>query len=982
MSQRWVAGRRMRALLMGMVMAAALSACGGGGSGSSASNPPAPPAPTLPVAQIGTIKPEAPTTATELTFEAGSQDAANTYAWSFGDGNSAFGLLVTHRYTAPGSYVVTLAVTGRQGLKNMASATVAVTLVPISAALTPLPNTKLRLGDPVDFGGVGTGEGALRFRWEVDGRLAGEGPLNQFRVSFNTTGSHTVALTVVDSLGRTSTTSTTVSVGAALPSAAIVPRAGQGIVGRQEYFQARESTYVTRYSWNFGDGTPDVAGVEASHTYASSGRFPVTLTTWNADGEQASATMTMDVHHPPPSVWITQAFNTPLVAAAGQTQVFTARVQGASPMQYRWRFSDGGTASSVDAQHIFEQPGAHEITLEVTDSHGEKANASLTVQVGEARFELLPGADRMPALQAGRGPQALVEASSRPLLCLADGSVLLLNGAVYKLDPQRRVLPFAGAIGAVVQSPESGVIDGSRSMGTPFFIVRAPDGVPYVQDVDSVWRLAGPVATRAPLDLQTRRMDAVDGQGRVWHRNLLSSSRTDQGWRYDPATGKQELMLTGPVLTEGDVGPAMPYFDHLGAMAFSPRGDLYFVERFGGPIAVRRMTSDGRLQAVGIVNGSAITQYSWSSILDVDASGTVFYMDQGPRLHVLRDGTHRIIPIGSGTPSPQISACPHPSGRAQQVAVSLDEGEFMVDVERGTVTKIRGHASDFANPTGAYQLIGADAQGQAFAINGTALARIDNQGRFQPWVGDAVVKGDADGVGAEARFAGLWRGAVTPQGEVWGLDYAESLGVRLRHVDATGKVRSLPERYGDVQVLTTNAAGDAILVGDTRVQIVTRDGARTERPLPGGFRIEQAVMNRDGVLYFKFGCGIYQQPPTGPVTLLAGDAGEFGDCRFTGFPLRDGTGREVSFGPMAAMAIDPQGQVYVIDGPAVRSISPTGQVRTLASIYLRLPDETGAPLVEAILHPNIMVPLPTGEMLFQAQGLLIKSTGLGLKPAP
>ena len=985
MGERMSGGRGVHTgLVRGLaaVMLAALGACGGGGgSGGSASS--AQQAPQPPVAQIALIQPEAPSTQADVVFEAGSPDGANTYEWQFGDGSAAAGRKAVHRYAVPGSYAVRLVVSSPQGLRSTASATVVVTPIPVSAAIGALSVPKPRIGDDVEVVGAGTGQAPLRFRWEDNGRPLGESEQGRLVLRFSSSGQHVLSLTVVDATGRTATANTSVSVGATLPSASILSSPSRGIIGTPAFFQAREDASVTRYGWNFGDGSPDAAGPAVSHTYAAPGRYAVTLSAWNADGEVATAAMTLDVHHPPPSVQIETRFPVPAIIAAGQTQVFSARAKGAQPMQYRWRFSDGATASAPDAQHVFNQPGLQEVSLEVTDSHGEKANASLTLKVGAARFEWMPGTDRMLKLQAGQGPQSLAATKAVPILCQDDGSVLFLDGAVYKIDAQRRVTPFAGRIDAAVPSLEPNRFSEVRFVGKPAFIVRTPDAVPYVQDLESLWRLNGPVATRMPLDFRMSRMDAVDRQGRVWHRNPLSSDKMGEVWRYEPASGKRQLMLTSPVTPEGDAGPALPSFMQVGHMTFSPQGDLYFVEQFSGLSAIRRMTPEGRLLAVGTVVGTPMSDYGWSSILDVDASGTAYLLDQGPRLHVLRDGADRVIPIGSGTASAQISACPHPSGRSRQVALSLDEGEFMLDVDTGMLTKLRGRASDFANPTGPYQLIGADAKGQVYAVSGSALGRLDAQGRFQAWVGDSVARGDADGTGPSARFAALWKGAITSQGEAWVADYSASIGPRLRHVDSAGQVRSFPLGDSSVHVLTTNAAGDAVLVGETALQIVARDGSRTQGPLPGGYRIEHAVMNRDGTLYFKYGCALYQQPPTGPFTLLAGlPGGDFGDCRLTGFAPVDGTGREAAFGPITAMTIDGQGTVYVADGESLRSISPTGQVLSLASVFLRLPDENGAPLVEAGIRPWVMVPLPSGEMLIQSEDFLLKSSGLGLKPAP
>ncbi len=58
-------------------------------------------------------------------------------SWSFGDGSSASGAQVSHSYSAPGTYTVT--VTARDGLGNQTSSSYPITIAPIVANAEPLP---------------------------------------------------------------------------------------------------------------------------------------------------------------------------------------------------------------------------------------------------------------------------------------------------------------------------------------------------------------------------------------------------------------------------------------------------------------------------------------------------------------------------------------------------------------------------------------------------------------------------------------------------------------------------------------------------------------------------------------------------------------------------------------------------------------------------------------------------------------------------
>lgn len=74
---------------------------------------------------------------------------------------------------------------------------------------------------------------------------------------------------------------------------------------------------ATRREWNFGDGSPTTSETSPSHTYLAEGRFSITLTLWNASGDTASKTNTVQVlpgyqSGPAPFAWAPGAARTPL----------------------------------------------------------------------------------------------------------------------------------------------------------------------------------------------------------------------------------------------------------------------------------------------------------------------------------------------------------------------------------------------------------------------------------------------------------------------------------------------------------------------------------------------------------------------------------------------------------------------------------------------------------------------------------------------
>jgi len=52
------------------------------------------------------------------------------------------------------------------------------------------------------------------------------------------------------------------------------------------------------YTWNFGDGSPEVAGGEATHTYTKPGTYTATLTARDSTGNSGTDQTQIDVEEP------------------------------------------------------------------------------------------------------------------------------------------------------------------------------------------------------------------------------------------------------------------------------------------------------------------------------------------------------------------------------------------------------------------------------------------------------------------------------------------------------------------------------------------------------------------------------------------------------------------------------------------------------------------------------------------------------------
>jgi PKD repeat protein len=134
---------------------------------------------------------------------------------------------------------------------------------------------------------------------------------------------------------------------------------------------------ITGWSWNFGDSNTSTSS-NPSHTYASPGAYPVTLTVSNANGCQAMIAQTVIVSGGP-NPTITAS---PNPVCAGDPVSFNSSAAGV--IQWLWDFDDGATNGSQNPSHTYLSAGTYDVTLTVTDQEGCTGTAVQSVVVHPA----------------------------------------------------------------------------------------------------------------------------------------------------------------------------------------------------------------------------------------------------------------------------------------------------------------------------------------------------------------------------------------------------------------------------------------------------------------------------------------------------------------------------------------------------------------------------------------------------------------------
>lgn len=324
------------------------------------------------------------------------------WRWDFGDGNTSTQQSPTHVYAATGSYNVRLVVSDGNCESEMTQVVDIIDERPriqSSAAEVCAANALIFSRDNVDPANI------VRWEWNWgDGTYAPVGG-NNIAKTFARPGRYTVQLTVWDRNNCPSTSNVLdIQVNGATADFAVTGRRCEG--DEQAFNDASTSWHgytIDRWTWNFGDGTPDetvtTRPLDYKHAFTTGGTYNVTLQVTDRAGCVTSISRPVEV------IDLDADFNAAPVACLNTGHVFRNRSTGTSnSFTYAWNFGDNTTSTETSPTKAFAAPGTYNVSLTVTDNEGcvatETKSQFITVPDPQARFTV-PG-------QVAQCPPALV----------------------------------------------------------------------------------------------------------------------------------------------------------------------------------------------------------------------------------------------------------------------------------------------------------------------------------------------------------------------------------------------------------------------------------------------------------------------------------------------------------------------------------------------------------------------------------------------
>ena len=294
------------------------------------------------------------------------------WEWNFGDGNSSQNNTASHTYQAAGSYTASLIVTTNHGCTDTINGTVVVNGLPSPSFTAPdiCANGQMQFQNN-SVSSYGT---IVSYQWNFgNGNTSASTTPSML---YTNAGQYNVTLTATTSLGCQASFNAPVNVNPLPVAAFSTVNTCAGTAPAIVNSTSVGSGSVQNYYWNFGDNSTS-GQFEPTHTFNSDGNYTITLIATTLLGCSDTTTQNIAVY-PLPQVQFSS-----IDTCQGNAIAFTntSTVSSGAIATWNWDFNDGTTSTSPAPSHVYNSPGAYNITLTATTNYGCTAAAAGTLQV-------------------------------------------------------------------------------------------------------------------------------------------------------------------------------------------------------------------------------------------------------------------------------------------------------------------------------------------------------------------------------------------------------------------------------------------------------------------------------------------------------------------------------------------------------------------------------------------------------------------------
>ncbi|MDR7335202.1 hypothetical protein [Roseateles asaccharophilus] len=590
---------------------------------------------------------------------------------------------------------------------------------------------------------------------------------------------------------------------------------------------------------------------------------------------------------PPPAPAIvapsigTQPLDTKVID--GATATFNVTAAGSS-LTYQWQRDGkaiaGATGASYTTPVLRMADNAAKFQVVVTGPNASVTSNAVTLTVTPIALSL----STQPKAQTGKDGEVVsfdvAATGSEPIQYQWQRNGVALTGAdkASYTTPALALADDAAVFKVVVTNPAGTVTSQEAKLTVTAVaprIVTAPESVTTSDGATVTFKVTA--AGSAPLAYQwLRNGSAISGATGTSYTVALAYAGSGDRYSVQVSNGTGQIVSDAAVATVNANAPA--FSQHPADVSISTGGSASFTATASGTAPLRyqwQQSQDDGLSWTNITGATSAT-YAVSNATLADAH---------TRLRVAVSNTAATLNSNVARLSVQANV---------RILAGTTGGMGYADG--------KGSAARLGYVWG----MGVDAAGNIYVADNSysVIRRVSPDGTVQLFAGKAKTAASVDGALADARFSYPTYVAADRTGNLY---VAENCVVRRIAAD---------------RVSSFVGGGNC----------TTRDGTAGQ----SGFgSIMGMTVDADGNVYvseFASGGGqlLRKATPAGVVTTLAGSATERGKA--------DGTGSAARFSSLGRMTVDADGNLYVVDGTAIRRVTPSGEVST----YAGAPDVSGA----------------------------------------
>jgi len=294
-----------------------------------------------------------------VVFTDQSTGGPTTWSWDFGDGSSATTRNVSHSYSAPGLYTVSLTATGPRGTDTRTKTDLIDVGDPVTRAVFAGQPLSGNAPHTVNFIDQSLGS-PTSWIWSFGdgGTSTDQNPSH----TYTTQGTYSVTLVATGPRGTdTATITDMVAVGPVVTRSNFTATPRFGNVPVRVHFRNFSTGDPADYAWDFGDGSTSTL-FEPTHIYRDAGTYTVSLLATGPNGSDTLVKPNLLTMSELPLV--TDFSATPLTGFTPLTVAFTDQSSGGATA-WSWDFGDGVTSTVQNPTHTYLEGGLYTVALTI-----------------------------------------------------------------------------------------------------------------------------------------------------------------------------------------------------------------------------------------------------------------------------------------------------------------------------------------------------------------------------------------------------------------------------------------------------------------------------------------------------------------------------------------------------------------------------------------------------------------------------------------